>query len=45
MAAILNLVEVPYLTEISSDSDEIYYIAPDFQPEISHVTKNENFSN
>ena len=39
-AAILKIAKSPYLTEKSSDFDEIWYITSDIEPDYSHVTKN-----
>ena len=41
MAAILKLVISPYLSEKSSDFDEILYIGADFEMDERHVIKNE----
>jgi len=40
-AAILKLVISPYLSEKSSDFDEILYIGADFEMDERHVIKNE----
>ena len=42
-AAILKIVKSPYLSEKSSDFDEIWYTTLDNEPGYSHVTKNWNF--
>jgi len=43
-AAILKIfVKWPYLSEKSSDFDEIWYTTSDIEPGYSHVTKNCNF--
>ena len=42
-AAILKIVKSPYLSEKSSDFDEIWYTTLDIEPGYSHVTKNWNF--
>ena len=39
-AAILKIVKSPYLSEKSSDFDEIWYTTLDIEPDDSHVTKN-----
>jgi len=39
--AILKIVISPYLSEKSSDFDEILYIAADFELDERHVIKNE----
>jgi len=39
-AAILKIAKSPYLSEKSSDFDEIWYITSDIEPDYSHVTKN-----
>jgi len=44
-AAILKIVKLPYLSEKSSEFDEIWYTASDIEPRYSHVTKNCNFCN
>ena len=41
MAAILKIVISPYLSEKSSDFDEILYTAADFELDERHVIKNE----
>ena len=43
MAAILKIVKSPYLTEILSDFDAVWYTAANVEPDYSHVTKNWNF--
>jgi len=40
-AAILKIVILPYLSEKSSDFDEILYTASDFELDERHVIKNE----
>ena len=42
-AAILKIVKSPYLSQKSSDFDEIWYTTSDIEPDYSHVTKNWNF--
>jgi len=42
-AAILKIVKLPYLSEKSSDFDEIWYTTLDIEPDDSHVTKIEFF--
>jgi len=42
-ATILKIVISPYLSEKSSDFDEILYTTADIEPDNSHVTKNRNF--
>ena len=42
-AAILKIVKSPYLSEKSSDFDDIWYTTLDIEPDYSHVTKNWNF--
>ena len=42
-AAILKIVKLPYLSEKSSDFDEIWYTTSDIEPGCSHVTKKEFF--
>jgi len=42
-AAILKIVKTPYLSQKSSDFDEIWYTTSDIEPDYSHVTKNWNF--
>ena len=39
----MKIVKSPYLSEKSSDFDEIWYTASDIEPGYSHVTKNCNF--
>ena len=39
-AAILKIVKSPYLSQKSSDFDEIWYTTSDIEPDYSHVTKN-----
>jgi len=39
-AAILKIVKSPYLSEKSSDFDEIWYTTSDIEPGHSHLTKN-----
>ena len=39
-AAILKIVKSPYLSEKSSDFDEIWYTTSDIEPGYSYVTKN-----
>jgi len=39
-AAMLKIVISPYLSEKSSDVNEIWYITVDLEPNDSHVTKN-----
>ena len=39
MAAILKIVKSPYLSQKSSDFDEISYTTLDIEPDDSHVTK------
>jgi len=39
-AAILKIVKSPYLSEKSSDFDEIWYTAAHIEPDDSYVTKN-----
>jgi len=41
MAAILKINISPYLSEISSNFDEILYTAADFELDERHVVKNE----
>jgi len=41
-AAIFKIVKSPYLSEKSSDFDEIWYTTADIEPDDSHVTKNWN---
>jgi len=43
--AILKIDILPYLSEKSSDFDEILYTAADFELDERHVIKNENFRN
>jgi len=38
--AILKIAKSPYLSEKSSDFDEIWYTKADIEPDDSHVTKN-----
>ena len=40
MAVILKIVKSPYLSQTSSDFDEIWYTTSDIEPDYSHVTKN-----
>ena len=40
MVAILKIAKSPYLSEKSSDFDQIWYITADIEPNDSHVTKN-----
>ena len=40
-----KIVKLPYLSEKSSDCDEIWYTTSDIEPCYSHVTKNNNFWN
>jgi len=40
MAAILKIVKSPFLSEKSSDFDEIRYTIANVEPDCSHVTKN-----
>ena len=40
-ATILKIVILPYLSEKSSDFDEILYTAADFELDVRHVIKNE----
>jgi len=39
-AAILEIAKSPYLSEILSDFDKIWYTTSDIEPDDSHVTKN-----
>ena len=39
-AAILKIAKSPYLSEESSDFDQIWYTTADIEPNDSHVTKN-----
>ena len=39
-AAILKIAKLPYLSQKSSDFDEIWYTTSDIEPNYSHVTKN-----
>ena len=39
-AAILKIAKSPYLSEKSSDFDQIWYTTADIEPNDSHVTKN-----
>jgi len=39
-AAILKIVKSPYLSQKSSNFDEIWYTTSDIEPDDSHVTKN-----
>ena len=39
-AAILKIAKSPYLSEKSSDCDQIWYTTADIEPNDSHVTKN-----
>ena len=43
IAAILKIAKSPYLSQKSSDFDEIWYTTSDIEPDYSHVTKNWNF--
>jgi len=43
-AAILKIDILPYLSEKSSDFDEILYTAADFELDERHVIKNEKFA-
>ena len=43
-AAILKIVISPYLSEKSSDFDEILYTAEDFELDERHVIKNEKLA-
>ena len=43
MAAILKIVKSPYLSQKTSDFDNIWYITSDIEPDDSHVTTNWNF--
>jgi len=45
MAAIFKIVISPYLSEKSSNFNEIWYTTSDIVPDYSHVTKNWNFWN
>jgi len=45
MAAILKIVKSPYLSQKSSDFDEIRYTTSYIEPDYSQVTKNWNFWN
>jgi len=38
-----EIVISPYLTEKSSDFNEIWYTTSDIEPDYGHVTKNWNF--
>jgi len=42
-AAILKIVKSQYLSQKSSDFDEIWYTTSDIEPDYSHVTKNVKF--
>jgi len=42
-AAILKIVKSPYLSQKSSDFNEIWYTTSDIEPDYSHVTKIEIF--
>jgi len=42
-AAILKIVKLPYLSEKSSNFDEIWCTASAIEPDYNHVTKNYNF--
>ena len=44
-AAILKIVKSPYLSQKSSDVDELWYTTSDIKPDYSHVTKNWNLKN
>ena len=39
-AAILKIAKSPYLSQKSSDFDEIWYTISDIEPDYSHMTKN-----
>ena len=39
-AAMLKIVNSPYLSEKLSDFDQIWYTTADIEPNDSHVTKN-----
>ena len=39
-AAILKIAKSPYLSEKSSDFDQIWYTTADIEPNDSHVTRN-----
>jgi len=39
-AAILKIAKLPYLSEKSSDFDQIWYTTADIEPNDSHATKN-----
>ena len=39
----MKIVKSPYLSQKSSDFDEIWYTTSDIEPDYSHVTKNRNF--
>jgi len=43
-AAILKIVKSPYLSQKTSDFDEIWYTTSYIEPDYTHVTKNWNFS-
>jgi len=43
-AAILKIVKSPYLSEKSSDFDEIWYTTAEIEPDVSHVSKNKKKS-
>ena len=45
MAAILKIVKSPYLSEKSSDFNEIWHTTADIEPDDSLVAKNLNFLN
>jgi len=40
MAAILKIAKSLYLSQKSSDFDEIWYTTSDIEPDYRHVTKN-----
>jgi len=39
-AAVLKIVKSPYLSQKSSDFDEIWYTTSDIEPDYSYMTKN-----
>ena len=39
-AAILKIIKSPYLSQKTSDFDEIWYTTLDIEPDYNHVTKN-----
>ena len=43
MATILKIVKSPYLSQKSSDFDEIWYTKSDIEPDYSQVNKALNF--